>query len=160
MPPHAHSSFAQAPKGRPGARFAIRSSSVIYDACDGVYIFSAARGEPVSVEHAKARTQGTRFRRRLASEHVFREEGRPLDVDQMAEQSSNGPKGRGRDARRAFRTHGSAAAAEGSRSPLVLRDSVVGQRQDGDVGPDRTGHRSSAMINRYRRQARTWPSWG
>jgi RecA-family ATPase len=41
-----------------GGRFAIRGSSAIYDACDSVYIFSAAKGEPVSVEHAKARTQG------------------------------------------------------------------------------------------------------
>jgi hypothetical protein len=42
----------------PGGRFAIRGSSAIYDACDCVYLFAAAKGEPVSVEQAKARTQG------------------------------------------------------------------------------------------------------
>jgi hypothetical protein len=42
----------------PGGRFAIRGSSSIYDACDSVYLFASAKGEPVSVEHAKARTQG------------------------------------------------------------------------------------------------------
>jgi hypothetical protein len=42
----------------PGGRYAIRGSAAIYDACDGVYIFSAPKGEPVSVEQVKARTQG------------------------------------------------------------------------------------------------------
>lgn len=42
----------------PGGRFAIRGSSAIYDACDCVYLFGATKGEPVSVEQAKARTQG------------------------------------------------------------------------------------------------------
>jgi hypothetical protein len=42
----------------PGGRYAIRGSSGIYDACDSVYLFSAAKGEPVSVEHVKARSHG------------------------------------------------------------------------------------------------------
>jgi len=45
-------------KDDPGGRYAIRGSGSIYDACDCVYLFSAAKGEPVSVEQAKARTQG------------------------------------------------------------------------------------------------------
>lgn len=45
-------------EGAAGGRFAIRGSSAIYDACDSVYLFSSAKGEPVSVEHAKARTKG------------------------------------------------------------------------------------------------------
>jgi hypothetical protein len=45
-------------KDDPGGRFTIRGSSAIYDACDAVYMFSAVKGEPISVEQAKARTQG------------------------------------------------------------------------------------------------------
>lgn len=41
-----------------GGRYAIRGSSAIYDACDSVYTFSAAQGEPVLVEHVKARSHG------------------------------------------------------------------------------------------------------
>ena len=42
----------------PGGRYAIRGSSAIYDACDSVYVFSAAQGEPVLIEHVKARSHG------------------------------------------------------------------------------------------------------
>jgi|GEM_PF-1476905 len=44
--------------GDSGARYAIRGSSAIYDACDSVYVFSAAKGEPVAVENVKARSHG------------------------------------------------------------------------------------------------------
>ena len=40
------------------ARFAIRGSGAIFDACDGVFVFSAERGEPVRVQNVKARTHG------------------------------------------------------------------------------------------------------
>jgi hypothetical protein len=42
----------------PGGRYAIRGSSAIYDSADSAYVFSAGKGEPVSVEHVKARTHG------------------------------------------------------------------------------------------------------
>lgn len=42
----------------PGGRYAIRGSGAIYDACDAVYTFAAAKGEPVSVETVKARSHG------------------------------------------------------------------------------------------------------
>lgn len=42
----------------PGGRYAIRGSSAIYDSADSAYVFSASKGEPVSVEHVKARTHG------------------------------------------------------------------------------------------------------
>jgi RecA-family ATPase len=42
----------------PGGQFAIRGSGAIFDACDSVYMFTAVKGEPISVEQAKARTQG------------------------------------------------------------------------------------------------------
>jgi hypothetical protein len=49
---------ARKPSDEAGGRYAIRGSSAIYDACDSVYLFSAAKGEPVLVEHAKARSHG------------------------------------------------------------------------------------------------------
>ena len=42
----------------PGGQYAIRGSSAIFDGVDGAYIFSANRGEPVMVEHVKARSSG------------------------------------------------------------------------------------------------------
>ena len=42
----------------PGGRYAIRGSSGIFDAVDGAYLFSATKGEPVCVEHVKARSHG------------------------------------------------------------------------------------------------------
>jgi hypothetical protein len=44
--------------GDPGGKFSIRGSSAIFDACDSVYLFTAAKGEPVGVEQVKARTHG------------------------------------------------------------------------------------------------------
>lgn len=41
-----------------GGRYSIRGSSAIYDACDSVYVCSASKGEPVLVEHVKARSHG------------------------------------------------------------------------------------------------------
>jgi len=41
-----------------GAVYTIRGSSAIFDACDSVYVFSAEKGEPISVEHVKARSHG------------------------------------------------------------------------------------------------------
>lgn len=40
------------------ARFAIRGSGAIFDACDAVYLFTAEKGEPVRVQHVKARSHG------------------------------------------------------------------------------------------------------
>lgn len=42
----------------PGGKFAIRGSGAIYDALDAAYIFSAPKGEPVSVANEKARSHG------------------------------------------------------------------------------------------------------
>jgi hypothetical protein len=42
----------------PGGRYAIRGSSAIFDGVDSAYLFSAAKGEPVRVEHVKARSHG------------------------------------------------------------------------------------------------------
>jgi len=42
----------------PGGRYAIRGSGAIYDSVDSAYLFSAAKGEPVGVEHVKARSHG------------------------------------------------------------------------------------------------------
>ena len=39
-------------------RFSVRGSSSIVDAADSVYVFSAEKGEPVRVEHVKARSHG------------------------------------------------------------------------------------------------------
>lgn len=44
--------------GSGGGAYSIRGSGAIFDACDSVYVFSAEKGEPVSVEHVKARTAG------------------------------------------------------------------------------------------------------
>lgn len=41
-----------------GGRCSIRGSSAIFDACDSVHVFSAGKGEPVRVEHVKARSHG------------------------------------------------------------------------------------------------------
>lgn len=41
-----------------GGRYSIRGSSALYDACDSVYTFSAEKGEPVLVDHVKARSHG------------------------------------------------------------------------------------------------------
>jgi hypothetical protein len=42
----------------PGGRYAIRGSSAIFDGVDSAYLFTADKGEPVHVEHVKARTHG------------------------------------------------------------------------------------------------------
>jgi hypothetical protein len=42
----------------PGGRYAIRGSSAIFDAVDSAYLFTAAKGEPIGVEHVKARSHG------------------------------------------------------------------------------------------------------
>lgn len=40
------------------SKFTVRGSSAIFDAADSVYILSAEKGEPVRVEHVKARSHG------------------------------------------------------------------------------------------------------
>lgn len=52
---HARKPQADSPAG---GQYAIRGSGAIFDALDGAYIFSALKGEPVSVEHVKAREHG------------------------------------------------------------------------------------------------------
>ena len=42
----------------PGGRYAIRGSSAIFDGVDSAYLFSADKGEPIKVEHVKARSHG------------------------------------------------------------------------------------------------------
>ncbi len=41
-----------------GARMSVRGSGALYDACGSVLVFSAAKGEPISVTHEKARISG------------------------------------------------------------------------------------------------------
>ncbi len=45
-------------KDDPGGAQVIRGSSGIFDAVDSAYLFSAEKGEPVQVEHVKARSHG------------------------------------------------------------------------------------------------------
>jgi hypothetical protein len=52
---HARKAGDDKPQG--GAQ-SIRGSSAILDACDAVYVFSASKGEPVSVESVKTREHG------------------------------------------------------------------------------------------------------
>lgn len=53
-----HHTKKPSPEGPPAGKFAIRGSSGIFDACDCVWLFSAAKGEPVSVSQEKARSRG------------------------------------------------------------------------------------------------------
>ncbi len=41
-----------------GARMSVRGSGALYDACGSVLVFSGEKGEPVTVEHEKARISG------------------------------------------------------------------------------------------------------
>lgn len=45
-------------EGVPSGTQSVRGSSAIFDACDCVYVFSSAKGEPIKVECVKARTHG------------------------------------------------------------------------------------------------------
>jgi hypothetical protein len=40
------------------AKFSIRGSGAIFDACDGVFVFAADKGEPIRVQNVKARSHG------------------------------------------------------------------------------------------------------
>ena len=46
-------------EGKPGGRYSLRGSGAIFDACDGVFIFSGEKGQPTTVEHEKDRLVGT-----------------------------------------------------------------------------------------------------
>jgi integrase len=94
------------------------------------------------------------------SDHVFREEGRPLYVDQMAEHLRA-------DLRSAGVSRAELFERTAVRQPIRVHDlratfvtvSLANGKTETWVA-DRTGHRSSSMINRYRRQARTWGELG
>jgi hypothetical protein len=47
---------SQNPQG--GARMGIRGSGALYDACGSVLVFSAEKGEPITVQHEKAKITG------------------------------------------------------------------------------------------------------
>ncbi len=93
-------------------------------------------------------------------DHVFREAGRPLYVDQMAQHLRD-------DLRTAGVARPEIFERTAIRHPLRVHDlratfvtiSLANGKSETWVA-DRTGHRSSAMINRYRRQARTWTELG
>jgi integrase len=97
-----------------------------------------------------------------ASEHdpVFREAGRALYVDQMAHQLRT-------DLKTAGITRAELFERSAVRRPIRVHDlratfvtiSLANGKSETWVA-DRTGHRTSAMINRYRRQARTWAELG
>jgi hypothetical protein len=53
-----HHSRKPSQNAQGGARMAIRGSGSIYDACSSVLVFEAEKGEPVLVQHEKARTSG------------------------------------------------------------------------------------------------------
>lgn len=78
---------ARKPAGDEDAgRYAIRGSSAIYDACDSVYVFSAAKGEPVLVEHVKARSHGEPTEPiALVIEDVERHDVATVSVDRFIE---------------------------------------------------------------------------
>jgi integrase len=97
---------------------------------------------------------------RLADEHVFHDEGQALYVDQMAEQLRA-------DLKAAGVTRAELFERTAVRQPIRVHDlratfvtvSLANGKTETWVA-DRTGHRSSDMINRYRRQARTWGELG
>lgn len=59
-----------------GARMSIRGSGALYDACGSVFVFAAEKGEPITVEHEKARISG-----------------RPHDTFQLVIEDVEGPGG-------------------------------------------------------------------
>ncbi|MGD0679038.1 MAG: tyrosine-type recombinase/integrase [Polyangiaceae bacterium] len=93
-------------------------------------------------------------------EYVFQEAGRKLYVDQMANHLRE-------DLKTAGVTRAELFERTAVRRPIRLHDlratfvtvSLANGKSETWVA-DRTGHRSSAMINRYRRQARTWAELG
>jgi len=93
-------------------------------------------------------------------ERVFRDDGRPLYVDQLAKQLRA-------DLNTAGVTRAELFERSAVRRPVRVHDlratfvtiSLANGKSETWVA-DRTGHRSSAMINRYRRQARTWAELG
>jgi AAA domain len=100
---------------QPAGRYSIRGSGALYDACDCVYVFAADKGEPVSVEHEKAREEGETV------------DGFALTVADVADES-------GSDARAGLRVqvHGGelvrdrrAAQAKQARDAAVSRDVEV-----------------------------------
>lgn len=46
-------------EGKAEGRYSLRGSAAIYDACDGVFVFSGEKGQPTTVDHAKDRLVGT-----------------------------------------------------------------------------------------------------
>jgi len=91
-----------------------------------------------------------------ANQHVFSEDGRHLYVDQFARHLRE-------DLKAAGVTRAELFERSPVRQPVRVHDlratfvtvSLANGRTETWVA-DRTGHRSSAMINRYRRAARTW----
>jgi hypothetical protein len=55
---HARKPSQDSRKPSGGARMAVRGSGALYDACGSCLVFAAEKGEPVSVEHEKARITG------------------------------------------------------------------------------------------------------
>lgn len=95
-----------------------------------------------------------------ATTHVFAELGVPLNTDRLAEHLRRDLEGAGVDRD---------GLLKGSKTRLALRAhdlratfvtvSLANGKSETWVA-DRTGHRSSTMINRYRRNARTWGELG
>ena len=49
---------ARKPSQDGGGKFAIRGSSAVFDACQSVLVFAGEKGQPITVEHHKARISG------------------------------------------------------------------------------------------------------
>jgi hypothetical protein len=83
-------------EGKTGGKYSLRGSSAIFDAADGIFIFTAEKGEPTTVEHEKDRLVGTELDSfGLDSEDVSRD-GDPrwglrlvhLEGEQLAQRAS------------------------------------------------------------------------
>jgi integrase len=111
--------------------------------------------DPGVVRALKAWRSGHGVRDR-PQDPVFQEEGRRLYVDQLARQLRG-------DLNAAGATRAELFERSAVRQPIRVHDlratfvtvSLANGKTETWVA-DRTGHRSSAMINRYRRAARTW----
>ena len=91
-----------------------------------------------------------------ANEHVFAEAGVPLNVEHLADQLRRDLKRSGVTRPELFEQTATRQQirAHDLRATFVTMSLATGKTET--FVADRTGHKSSGMINRYRRKARTW----
>jgi len=120
-----------------GGRYSLRGSGAIFDACDGVFIFSGEKGEPTTVEHEKDRLVGTELPKfGLDTADVQGEDGDPRwglrlvhqEAAQMAEaEQARGAKARdekAEEAGEAIRTYLRKLGGSFAGSKTQLRDAM------------------------------------